>query len=560
MSYLVLARKWRPQNFSEVIGQETVTLTLKNAFKSGRLAHAYLLTGSRGVGKTTIARILAKSLVCENREDVEPCNICPQCTAVTDGSSLDIIEIDGASHTSVDDIRTLRDGARFLPTSARLKVFIIDEVHMLSTSAFNALLKILEEPPAHVKFIFATTEAQKIPVTILSRCQRFDFGRVPHAAIVAHMQKILSAEKLSVPLPSLDLIAKAAQGGMRDALSLLDQVICFSGGSPTHEDVVRILGFTPRSQVLKIVQAILKAQTQEAIAALTEANSSGHDVSLLMGEITLELRHLLLAKVVGAAKADLAELSADELASIFACAQEYEEADLQRLFALALDSINSVAKASYPILAAELAIIKMARRPALYEMQSINDAICRLEQLQGKIPPASFEKGEVKISPPPLPKNPLSPLKKVEEVPLPPVKRVEAPTFKDINSSWLEFVGLVGQNHLMQATHLEHGNFLSANTTEVLVEFHHRVHFQEISENASLLLPFLRQCFGEQVNLKTLLKPVAEAVHVPNISNAREEEVRLKMAALSKRALADPLVQKAVQLFGGEVVSVTESQ
>jgi len=476
MSYLVLARKWRPQKFSEVIGQDTVTLTLQNAFKSGRIAHAYLLTGSRGVGKTTIARILAKCLVCEQSEAVEPCNQCMQCAAITQGNSLDVMEIDGASHTSVDDIRALREGARYLPTSARLKVFIIDEVHMLSTSAFNALLKILEEPPAHVKFIFATTEPHKIPVTILSRCQRFDFGRVASSAIVAYLQKILQAEQISIAEESLYVIAKAAQGGMRDALSLLDQVISFSGGSATHEEVMRILGLTPRALVLNIVQAILQADAQAALLALTEIHANGHDLSLLMEEIATEFRHLVVASVVGAAKAELADLSVDELKAVELCSRQYQPEDLQRLFSMALESINSVAKAYNPLLSTELALIKMAKRPTLHEMQSISDALLRLERLSSHAGPhldplpegegmgnlvvqpaeGGTQAAKVGISPA---ANSVSPvanfvipaptLNQANKQELDPGLRRDdnkhTKTLKDIDGSWLGFVKAVGQ-------------------------------------------------------------------------------------------------------------------
>lgn len=547
MSYLVLARKWRPQRFSEVIGQETVTLTLQNAFKSGRVHHAYLLTGSRGVGKTTIARILAKCLVCESGESTEPCNICSQCVAVTEGRSLDVMEIDGASNTSVDDVRALREGARYQPTSARLKVFIIDEVHMLSTSAFNALLKILEEPPPHVKFIFATTEPHKIPVTILSRCQRFDFGRVPAATIVSYLQKMLATEQLSVPEESLYVIAKAAQGGIRDSLSLLDQVMSFSAGAVTHEEVIRILGFTPRKLVLGIVDAILTADTQKALLFLTEAFNAGHDLSLLMEEIATEFRHLLIAAAIGSATTDIADLSADELSAIQEKAAQYGMPDLQRLFAMGLEGIASVAKSHNPILHAELVIVKLANRPALHEMQEIGDAIARLERLAGSSPPPSLDPVNVAVGP--------APVKQAT-----PPNSEPAKTLKDIDANWLAFVKEVSTKNIFLGSHLEHGNFVAFEptdtTAEVLVEFHHRVHHQGVSENTALMLPFLRQYFGPQATLKITLKAYGDNHVAPNISDAREEEKRRDMVELRKRAYADPVVQKAVEMFGGEIISV----
>ncbi|MGA1355022.1 MAG: DNA polymerase III subunit gamma/tau, partial [Candidatus Limnocylindrus sp.] len=228
-SYQVLARKWRPQTFADVAGQESVVRTLQRALDTGRVAHAFLFTGSRGIGKTTLARVLAKSLSCETGITSAPCGACTMCTEITEGKCVDVIEIDGASNTGVDDVRELREVARFLPQRGRFKVFIIDEVHMLSTGAFNALLKTLEEPPPHVKFIFATTEAHKIPVTILSRCQRYDFKRIPTKTIVERLRHVLQAEGIRIDDGGLTIIARAAEGGMRDALSLTDQVIAFAG-------------------------------------------------------------------------------------------------------------------------------------------------------------------------------------------------------------------------------------------------------------------------------------------------------------------------------------------
>src|SRR5512140_1005150 len=240
LSYLVLARKWRPQTFRDLIGQEHVSQTLKNAIDSGRVAHAFLFTGGRGVGKTSAARILAKALNCEQGPAPEPCNACSACEEITAGNSVDVFEIDGASNTSVDDIRDLRETVKYLPSRCRYKIFIIDEVHMLSTSTFNALLKTLEEPPPHVKFIFATTEPHKVPITILSRCQRFDFKRIALPRIVARLRYIVDQEKVSVSDEALAVVARKGDGSMRDALSTLDQVLAFCGESVADADVAAL--------------------------------------------------------------------------------------------------------------------------------------------------------------------------------------------------------------------------------------------------------------------------------------------------------------------------------
>ena len=229
MSYQVSARKWRPQIFEEVVGQEHVTRTLQNAIRSGRIAHAYLFSGERGVGKTTVARVFAKALNCEKGPTVDPCNQCVVCQEITRGMSVDVIEIDGASNTGVDDVRELREAVKYVPVRGKHKVYIIDEVHMLSTSAFNALLKTLEEPPERVAFLFATTELHKIPATILSRCQHFTFKRIPQEAIVQQLQKIAAEEKIRVEDGGFALMARASEGSMRDALSLIDQGAAYGG-------------------------------------------------------------------------------------------------------------------------------------------------------------------------------------------------------------------------------------------------------------------------------------------------------------------------------------------
>ncbi len=246
MSYQVLARKWRPQNFDEVVGQEHITRTLKNALELGRVAHAFLFSGPRGVGKTSVARILAKALNCSNGPTPTPCNQCQSCLEITQGHSLDVLEIDGASNRGIDEVRELRENIKYLPARGGYKVFIIDEVHMLTKEAFNALLKTLEEPPAHAIFVMATTESHKVPVTILSRCQRYDFKRLSTAAIQAHLAQMANREGWQLSPEGLQLIAQEAEGGMRDAQGLLDQVITFGGPEVSPPEIARILGVTDR--------------------------------------------------------------------------------------------------------------------------------------------------------------------------------------------------------------------------------------------------------------------------------------------------------------------------
>src|SRR3989442_1162310 len=295
--YQVLARKWRPQQFDEVVGQEHVTTTLKNAVEQNRLAHAYLFVGPRGIGKTSTARILAKALNCVHGPTVTPCGVCDSCREIAQGNSLDVLEIDGASNNGVEQVRELRDNVRYAPAKGKFKIYIIDEVHMLSSAAFNALLKTLEEPPPHVKFIFATTEPQKVLPTILSRCQRFDLHRIPANLIAKHLQFIASQEKIALEPAAAHAIARGADGGLRDAESMLDQLVAFCGENITEPDVLKVFGFTSEQTVAKFTDRILRGETPEALELLHAETEKGKDMMKLMSDLISYLRDLLVGKV-----------------------------------------------------------------------------------------------------------------------------------------------------------------------------------------------------------------------------------------------------------------------
>ena len=297
MTYQVFARKYRPQTFDDLVGQSHVSRTLKNAVAQNRLAHAYLFVGPRGVGKTSTARILAKALNCVNGPTVTPCGVCDNCREITAGNSLDVIEIDGASNNSVEDVRELRDNVRYAPAKGRYKIYLIDEVHMLSSAAFNALLKTLEEPPPHVKFIFATTEPQKVLPTILSRCQRFDLHRIPANLIAQHLQFIAGKEKITLEPAAAHAIARGAEGGLRDAESMLDQLVAFCGEKIAEADVLNVFGFTGQQTVATFTEKILRGATADAVQLLHEQCESGKDMMKLMSDLISYLRDLLVFKV-----------------------------------------------------------------------------------------------------------------------------------------------------------------------------------------------------------------------------------------------------------------------
>lgn len=303
MSYRVFARKYRPQTFDEVVGQEHITRTLQNAISSGRVAQAYLFVGPRGIGKTSTARILAKALNCVNGPTATPCGVCDACKEIAEGRSLDVLEIDGASNNGVENIRELRENAAYAPARGPFKVYLIDEVHMLSAGAFNALLKTLEEPPEHVKFIFATTEAQKVPATITSRCQRFDLRRIPTESISSHLLDIARKENITMETAAADAIARAAEGGLRDAESMLDQAVAFCGENISATDVMAVFGFTPREVIHSLLENVLARDAAAALSVIAGQAEAGRDLSRLLADLISLIRDELVAGVAGASSA-----------------------------------------------------------------------------------------------------------------------------------------------------------------------------------------------------------------------------------------------------------------
>ena len=299
MSYLVIARKYRPQTFDEVVGQEHIARTLKNAIEMKRMAHAYLFSGPRGVGKTTTARILAKALNCQIGPTSSPCNQCTACTEITDGRALDVIEIDGASNRGIDEVRELRENVKFTPSSLRYKIYIIDEVHMLTDPAFNALLKTLEEPPEHIVFMFATTEPHRIPLTIKSRCQRFNFKLIPRVQIIERLKHICQKENIKIDQDSLMLIARSGEGSMRDAESIMDQVVSYTGKEVKKEEVIFILGILPMELLNRATDMIIESRPKDILNLLDEINEGGYNIHQFINDLRQHFRNILILKTAG---------------------------------------------------------------------------------------------------------------------------------------------------------------------------------------------------------------------------------------------------------------------
>ena len=384
MGYLVLARKWRPQRFDEVTGQEHVTRTLRNAIEMDRVAHAYLFAGARGVGKTTTARILARALNCAEGPTTEPCGKCASCTEIAAGTSMDVMEIDGASNRGIAEVRELREAVRYAPSRDRFKVCIIDEVHMLTQEAFNALLKTLEEPPSHVVFIFATTEPHRIPVTILSRCQRFDFRRVPPSVLVAHLERILDAEGITADAEVLDLVAEQADGSVRDALSLLDRLISCCAGHLDAATVREVLGVADRRLVTALAAAALDNRPGDALATVAEAHEHGQELGHLATQLAHAFRDLAVRRLAGEQRA--AQLGATPLdEALLERAARRTPLELHRMFEIALQAAERVPAAPLPRLALEVAVVRLCHvRP----MVPIDEVIRRLETMAAKAPSA----------------------------------------------------------------------------------------------------------------------------------------------------------------------------
>jgi DNA polymerase-3 subunit gamma/tau len=378
-SYLVLARKYRPTTFTEVVGQDHVITTLKNAILSGRVAHAFLFCGVRGVGKTTVARVLAKSLNCTGRTsvDADPCCVCTSCKEIAGGYSVDVREIDGASHTSVDNIRDINENIKYPPVSSNYKIIVIDEVHMISMNAFNALLKTLEEPPPHAKFIFATTESHKVPATINSRCQRFNFRTISVKDISLGMANILGKEEIQSSPEALDMIAREAQGSFRDALSLLDQVIAFADGGIEVATVQNILGIGSREIFFHILEAMINRKPSGALEALHQVFDQGYDPEQFTLDLIRFLRNLILVShdTNDDHLLDRIDVTESELDSLRKMVGTTTPEDLSNFFSILLKSEAEIKKSSIPVVALEMTIIKMCMAPRLVDLSSLLNKI-----------------------------------------------------------------------------------------------------------------------------------------------------------------------------------------
>jgi DNA polymerase-3 subunit gamma/tau len=380
MAYEVLARKWRPRIFQDVVGQEHITQTLINAINGDRLAHAYLFSGARGVGKTSVARILARAINCSDGENGNPCNKCNLCRDITQGSSVDVQEIDGASNRGIDEIRELRENIKYMPSSGKFRVYIIDEVHMLTLPAFNALLKTLEEPPPHVKFIFATTEPHKVPVTILSRCQRFDFKRIPQGLIVQQLTKITNEEGIKISTSGLAIIAREAEGSMRDAESLLDQVVSYTGSKVDERNIIDILGIIDRELIFEASGAIIDGLSEKCIEIVDRIYNYGYDIKEFYRALMDQFRNLMIC--LAAPDKDLLEIAIEDVGELKAQAERAGLEKLQQSMNILIAREEALRFTSHPRLVLESIMIKLCQ---LGEILSLGDLLKRIEVIEKRL-------------------------------------------------------------------------------------------------------------------------------------------------------------------------------
>jgi len=620
VSYQVIARKYRPQRFADVVGQEHVTTTLANAIRLGRIAHGYLFCGPRGTGKTTLARIFAKALNCTGGPSVEFDDADPRVKEITEGRSLDVLEIDGASNNGVDQVRELRDTAKFAPASGKYKIYIIDEVHMLSTAAFNALLKTLEEPPPHVKFLFATTDPEKVLPTILSRCQRFDLRRIPAALIVKHLAWIAEQEKVSIDPDALLAIARGADGGMRDAESTLDQLISFCGDRIVESDVLSMFGLAARAQLMQLVDALLEGNIATTLRLLEELTSSGKDLGRLLADLLNHFRNLLLFLVSGS-EAGLLNVSEAEMGALTRQAKHIDADALTRVMEVLSAAEGRQREVASKRIFMEVTLLKVIQAreatsldAVLKQLKAMRDQVpagpavavpaasaMKVNSVAPVVPPAPVVTPTV-VAPtvasppvnPPLPKPPAASVPSVAPVVNPPAAAVSSlPTPSGPAKSPLDSAPLLSESSqtieaiwqvlMAQLPHSEgllraalQQSRAESWLRETLTIAHPPEAYLDTARNIGTLQTVLQTITGKRVTLRFVVseslsvpEPVVPVLSPatspresarPSASEVKPTEAKPKAGApvlLNKdEFLNDPLIRQALEVFKGRIMEV----
>ncbi len=591
MDYQVSARKYRPGTFDDVIGQPHVVQTLVNAITTKRIAQAYLFSGTRGVGKTTVARILAKALNCEQGTTGTPCTTCVNCTEITQGHSVDVIEIDGASNTSVDDVREIRENVKFTPFHGTYRVYIIDEVHMLSNSAFNALLKTLEEPPSHVVFIFATTEIHKIPATILSRCQHYNFRRIAKTDIIERLRHVAERDGITIEERSLAALARASEGSMRDGLSLLDQAVAFGGKSILHTDLEMLLGAVPQELLRGMTRAITSQDSAAALQALSQLIEGGHDLRAYCADVVEYLRNLLVVSVTPQQEwPGLIEGSSDDLAQLAVDKASLAPEHIQQIFALFTEAEDALRFSAHPRFVLETAAVKATRvlrcettkreqpvRTAGGPPQSTvprPDKASTTERAAGSpLPSAPARAGGASVAPRSSSAPGLVPSASGSSGPraggpsaAQPVKQ-EAPSSspaaasprRAITLDWERFQEEVGHAFPNIAPFLEMGRLVGIEGQVVTIGFAKQATVArgmlEKADNIQALTSLCERMSGQPVRLRIVELTEADPPG-PTMAQIRAAKEQEQKVVLFERAKAHPVVKQALEIFGAELADV----
>ena len=546
MSYIVLARKWRPQSFDQIVGQEHITTTLKNAIKQDRVAHAYLFCGPRGIGKTTTARILAKALNCEKGPTPSPCNKCASCKEITDSKSMDIIEIDGASNRGINEIRNIKENIKFSPQSGQFKIYIIDEVHMLTTEAFNALLKTLEEPPAHVKFIFATTAAYKVIPTILSRCQRFNFRRLSSDDIAKKLKDIAKKEKISIDEVALLNIVRQSAGSMRDAESLMDQLATYCKNKITAEETNNILGLVEQDRLYQFAQHIIDKDTSSAIKFISKIMDEGTDPNQFLISLVEYFRNAMLVKE-GKALIPLLELTKDEVDRIVVQIKSLTREDILYILYSMMNASNSMRQSSIPKVSLELLAVKLSSKESIV---SLGEIMSRLNSLE-------------KVSSEPVKARPVIEKPKsagdndvhVVAQEMNPIPTDESrPELYRVREALQLVIRQIRQEKIYIASCLEEGMLVDFKGNIITLGFPKKNTFHKESLEKQQNKDIIENSFSKALGSKVAVEFIIIEDGKQSADNTKSEKPNQPNQNPLKKALSDPIIKSALDIFDGNIM------
>ncbi|AGT30477.1 DNA polymerase III subunit gamma/tau [Geobacillus genomosp. 3] len=558
MAYQALYRVFRPQRFADMVGQEHVTKTLQSALLQHKISHAYLFSGPRGTGKTSAAKIFAKAVNCEHAPAAEPCNECPACLGITNGTVPDVLEIDAASNNRVDEIRDIREKVKFAPTSVRYKVYIIDEVHMLSIGAFNALLKTLEEPPKHVIFILATTEPHKIPATIISRCQRFDFRRIPLSAIVSRLKYVANAQGVEASAEALSAIARAADGGMRDALSLLDQAISFSDGQLQFDDVLAMTGAASFAALANFIEAIHRKDTAAVLQQFEAMMAQGKDPNRLVEDLILYYRDLLLYKTAPHVEGAIQIAVVDE--TFTALSETIPLSDLYGAIELLNKSQQEMKWTNHPRLLLEVALVKLCHQPAVSSLSAseLEPLVKRIETLEAELRRLK-EQSSAPLSSAASAKKPAkavkiggykAPVGRIHEL----LKQATHEDLALVKGRWADVLDTLKRQHkVSHAALLQESEPVAASASAFVLKFKYEIHCKMATDPASSVKENVEAILFELTNRRFDMIAIPEE----EWGKIREEFIRNKEAKTEKSE-EEPLIAEAKRLFGEELIEIKE--